>query len=182
MVPAEPKTPWKQSFPRSGADLFPIPGNHFVLLDLPKRLFSNRRGRHSRQRMVKSEFYVVEFLRHVDLDKPETKRGTQPEGWSVLIKGNRPAQDTPFDPYTAKYHPAYTLRAGAESQVPRTAPQIVFKRTAPDAKLYERLDVKVSPQSALPMYAFNLNLDHGIPRRIQDNIRALLQNRVANLP
>ena len=116
MVPAEPKTPWKQSFPRSGADLFPLPGDHFVLLKLPTRLFTKRRNRFSRQRLVESEFYVVEFLGHCDLDTPESKNRTTPTGWRVRVKGQQTTTGAP-NPYTAKYYPAYTLRAGAEQKV-----------------------------------------------------------------
>ena len=181
MVPAEPKTPWKQSFPRSGADLFPLPGDHFVLLKLPTRLFTKRRNRFSRQRLVESEFYVVEFLGHCDLDTPESKNRTTPTGWRVRVKGQQTTTGAP-NPYTAKYYPAYTLRAGAEQKVDRTAPQVIFKRSAPNTDLYESLDTEVRAEDALPMYAFDLNMDHGIPKRIQENIKALLHNRVANLP
>ena len=169
MMPAEPKTLWTSSFPRSGADLILLPGDQVVVLEIPKHLLSGR----GKQRIDESPFYVAEFIQYDD-----SVEGSQKV--KLLMKGSRDNSGEKSSPFESKYRLAWKLNTSAARAAKRNEEQIVFGTKNPKAEKYEPVEIVARSSVLLPMYAFNLTKQLFIPKQVQQNIKILLQHRVAN--
>lgn len=167
-TPAEPNSVWKSYFPRTGSDLFLVPGDQVILTSIPAKWL--KRGC-----LHKSDFYVAEFIDYQD----EASPGSSKDGLKVKLrlKGNS-IRDGIFDPYLAKHLNAWKVKTGVK--VGKRDPPVMFSVKDPyPYNRYEPLELTVRTEQILPMFAFNLNRDQSIPSQVKQNILALL-NRSAN--
>merc|ERR1711871_116400 len=157
MMPAQPQKIWKSAFPQSGADLFLVPGDQVVLLEIPRHLLSSR----GKDRVPSRSFYVAEFVRHDDSsEEPMLK---------VRLKG---CHGEEVDPYLAKHELAWKRKTG------RGTPQVVFSSSNPDPGQFEPVELTVRSLPLLPLHAFSLTKGHLIPSKSRKNIQALLHYKV----
>ena len=168
-TPAEPNSVWKSYFPRTGSDLFLVPGDQVILTSIPARWL--KRGC-----LHKSDFYVAEFIDYQD----EASPGSSKDGLKVKLrlKGNS-IRDGVFDPYLAKHLNAWKVKTG--KKVGKRDPPVTFSVKDPyPYDRYEPLTLTVRTEQILPMFAFNLNRDQSIPSQVKQNISALLNRSATN--
>ena len=164
-TPAEPNSVWKSHFPKSGSELFLNPGDQVVLTSVPSRWLSAKR-------LQRADFYIAEFIDYQDEASPEpSKEGLQVK---LRLKGNTRRADN-FDPYRAKHLNAWKVKTGVRIGV--RDPPVLFSVQDPDPRhRYEPLEITVRTEQLLPIHAFGLNRDQGIPSLVQRNISALLNH------
>ena len=163
-MPAEPNTPWEASFPRSGADLFLIPGDQVVLLEIPNHFLTSR----GRLRMEKAEFYVAEVKGYDDT-------GNEPK-LTLHLKGCEHDEGKESDPYNQRYQLGWKLTASAARKATRNQRHFIFSTGKP-LRDYAPVEMIVESRLLLPVHAFELTKGHTIPKRVQKNIRALMEHR-----
>ena len=98
----------------------------------------------------------------------------------LLMKGSRDSTGEKSSPFESKYRLAWKLNTSAARAAKRNEEQIVFGTKNPDAGKYEPAEIVARSSVLLPMYAFNLTKQLFIPKQVQQNIKILLQHRVAN--
>jgi len=163
-MPAEPNTPWEASFPRSGADLFLVPGDQVVLLELPKHFLSSR----GRSRIEEAPFYIAEVKGYDDTGE-RSKLILHVRGYDKDPEGT-------IDPYNQRYQLGWKLTASAARTASRDQDHFTFGNSIP-WKDYEPAELLVESLLLLPVHAFELTKGQKIPKRVQKNIRALLEHR-----
>ena len=118
-----------------------------------------------------AKFYVAEFIKFCQSDTNRIEM-------LLHLKGHAPKQgsaavNSTANPYESKHLPAWrTINPpNRKEDVVKYAP------TNPDANVYKAGILKIRATALLPMYAFQLNKDTTIPKKIRDTISLLLQRR-----